>query len=117
MLAPYPVEAFLRHAEGDNDVHMVAIVLLRRVLQGGRHAIALGRVVVHQVGNTQQPALKRPHQLEAGRGVGALPIAQLLDDVLDLPDLVLRALARIDVRDVNDRLLARIQHLQDVVGI
>ena len=32
-------------------------------------------------------------------------------------DLVLRALARIDVGDVQDRLLAGIEHLQDLVGV
>ena len=37
--------------------------------------------------------------------------------MLDLLDLVLRAFARIDVRDVDDRLLGGIEHLQDVVGI
>ena len=61
--------------------------------------------------------VRRLDQLEAGRGVDPLPFAQLLDDVLDLPDLVLRAFARIDARDVDDRLLGRVEHLQDVVGI
>ena len=46
-----------------------------------------------------------------------MPGAQRLDDVLHLLDLVLRALARIDVGDVDDRLLGRIQYLQNVVGV
>src|SRR5262249_55643488 len=33
MLTPNPVEAFLGHAEGDDDVYMVAVVLLRRIFQ------------------------------------------------------------------------------------
>src|SRR3546814_11648544 len=39
VFAPNPVEAFLRHTKRDDDVHMVAVVLLRRVFlrdrQGG----------------------------------------------------------------------------------
>ena len=96
---------------------MVAVVLLRRVFQRGGNAVALGRVVIDQIGDPQDAAVGRLDELEAGRGVGALPLAQLLDDVLDLPDLVLRALARIDVRDVDDRLLGRVEHLQDVVDV
>ena len=46
-----------------------------------------------------------------------MPGAQRLDDVLHLLDLVLRALARIDVGDVDDRLLGRVQYLQNVVGV
>ena len=117
VLAPDPVEALLRHAERDNDVHMVAVVLLRRVLQRGGDAIPLGAVVVDQVRDAQGPAVRRPDQLEAGGGVGALPLAQRLDDVLHLPDLVLRALARIDVGDVDNSLLGRVQHGEYVVGI
>ena len=74
-------------------------------------------IVIDQIGDPEHAAIGRLDQLEAGRGVGALPLAQLLDDVLDFLDLVLRALARIDVRDVDDRLLGRVEHLQDVVGI
>ena len=117
VLAPDPVEAFLRHAEGDDDVHMVAVVLLRRVFQRGGHPVALRRVVIDQIGDPQHAAVRRLDQLEAGRRVDALPLAQLLDDVLHLLDLVLRALARVDVRDVDDRLLGRVEHLQDVVDV
>ena len=35
VFAPNPVKAFLGHSEGDDDVHMVAVVLLGRVFQGG----------------------------------------------------------------------------------
>ena len=46
-----------------------------------------------------------------------MPLAQLADDVLDLLDLVLGALAGVDVGDVDDGLLGRVEHLQDVVDI
>jgi hypothetical protein len=37
--------------------------------------------------------------------------------MLDFLDLLLRALARIDARDVDDRFLGGVEHLQDIVGI
>ena len=117
VLAPDPVEALLRHAESDDDVHMVAVVLLCGVLQRGGNPVALGGVIINQVGDPQDAAFRRLDQLEAGGGVGPLPFAQFLDDVLDLPDFVLRALARIDAGDVNDRLLGRVENVEDVVGI
>ena len=86
-------------------------------LQRGGYAVALGRIVIDQVGDLQNPAVGCLHELKAGRRVGALPFAQFLDDVFDLLDLVLRALARIDVRDVDDRFLGGVEHLQNVVGI
>ena len=46
VVAPNPVEAFLGHAQRDNDVHPVAVVLLRRVSEGGGDAVALRGVVV-----------------------------------------------------------------------
>ena len=51
VFAPNPVEAFLRHAERDDDVHIVAVVLLRRVFQRGGNAVALGGIVIDQVGD------------------------------------------------------------------
>jgi hypothetical protein len=117
VFAPNPVEAFLRHAEGDDDVHIVAVVLLRRVFQRGGYAVALVGVVIDEVGDPQHAPLRRLDELEAGRGVDALPLAQCLDDVLHLAHLVLRAFARIDVRDVDDGLLARVEDVQDVIDV
>jgi hypothetical protein len=53
VLAPNPVEAFLRHAERDDDVHIVAVVLLRRVFQRGGNRSRLAGIVVHQVGDAK----------------------------------------------------------------
>ena len=117
VLAPHPVEALLGHAQGDDEVHMVAVELVGRVLQGRHHPVALGGVVVHQVGDAQPAALGGPNQLEAGHRVGALPFAQCLDEVLHLADLVLGALAGVDVGDVDDGLLRRVEDLEDVRGI
>ncbi len=111
MVAPNPVEAFLRHAEGDNDVHMVAIVFLLGVFQGGGVAVALGGVIIDQIGDAKDAASRRLDQLEAGRAVGPLPFAQRPNDVLDFFDLVLGAFARIDVRNVDDRFLGGVEHI------
>ena len=46
-----------------------------------------------------------------------MPVTKGVNDVFNLPMLVLRAFAGIHVRDVQDRLLVRIEHLQDVVSI
>ena len=83
----------------------------------GRDPVPPGRVVVDEVGDPEHTPVGGLHQLKAGLGVRPLPIAQLLEDVLDLPDLVLRALPRIHARDVDDRLLAQVEDLQDVVRV
>ena len=108
---------FLRHAQRDDDVHIVAVVLLCRVFQRGGYAVALGGVVVHEVGDTQHAATGNLDELESGRGVDSLPFAERADDVLHLLHLVLRALARIDVGDVDDGLLGRVEHLEDVIDV
>ena len=117
VLAPDPVEAFLRHPERDDDVHIVAVVLLRRVLERGGNAVALrGSSSTRSAIRSIRPS-GRLTSWKPVAGVDALPLAQRLDDVLDLPHLVLRAFARIDVGDVDDGLLGRVEHLQDVVDV
>src|SRR3546814_12464102 len=66
MFAPNPVEALLRHAQGNDDVHIVAVVLLRRVFERSEDASALVVVVVHQISDAQGPARRRFHPLEPG---------------------------------------------------
>ena len=44
MFAPQPVEALLGHAKGDNDIDMVAVVFLRRVLQRGGDPVPFSSV-------------------------------------------------------------------------
>src|SRR5581483_1136234 len=117
VFAPNPIEAFLCHAERNDDVHIVAVVLLRRVFQRGRYPVAPGNVVIHEVGNAQDAAARNLDKLEPGLLVHALPFTQGFDDVLHLPHLVLRALARIHVGDMDDSFLARIEHLEDVIDV
>ena len=87
------------------------------VFQRGGNAVAPGGVVIHQVGDTQDAAFRGFDKLESCRGVDPLPLAQCLDDVLHFPHLVLRALARIDIRDVDDGLLGRVEDVQDVIDV
>ena len=117
MIAPDPVEAFLGHAEGNDDVDMVAVVVLIRIPECRRDPLSPGRVIIDQVGDPKHAAPGRLDQLESGSWIGALPLAQLLDNVFDLPDFVFGALAGIDVGDVDDRLPVWIEHPQDVVGV
>src|SRR3546814_1318577 len=83
MFAPNPVKAFLRHAERDDDVHMIAIVLLRGVFERGGNTIPLGCVIVHKVSDAKDAPFRRLDQLEAGGRVDALPFAKLFNDMLD----------------------------------
>src|SRR3546814_3348382 len=66
MFAPNPVKAFLRHAERDDDVNMIAIVLLRGVFERGGNPIPPGCVIVHKVSAAKDAPFRRLDQLEAG---------------------------------------------------
>jgi hypothetical protein len=73
VLAPDPVETLLGHAQRDDDVHVVAVILVRRVFQRTQHARALGRVaVVHQVGHLQGATVLACDQVKAGC-LGSIP--------------------------------------------
>src|SRR3546814_5466136 len=73
MFAPDPVEPFLGHAQCDDDIHVVAVVLLACVLQRGGNPVALGRVVIDQIGDPKDSVLRRFDELESRHRVGALP--------------------------------------------
>ena len=112
VFAPDPVKALLGHAQGNDDVHMVAVVLLRRVFQRRQDARAPGSVaVVHQVGHLQGAAVRRQYQMKTGGGVDAFPLAQAVHDLIDLQLLVFEAFAGVDVGDVDDGFERRVQHL------
>ena len=51
VFAPDPIEPFFRHTQGDDDVDMIAVVLLRGVFQRGGNLVTLGWLVVHQIGD------------------------------------------------------------------
>ena len=110
MFTPNPVKSFLGHAQGNDDVHMVTVVLLCRIFQRAGNPVTLALVIVHQVGNLQQPAIGCFNKLEAGNWVRTMPFTQLLYDVLYLPNLVLGALTGVDVGNVDNGFLARVEH-------
>ena len=89
MFAPNPVKPLLGHPQSDDDIDVIAIVLLASVFQRRRHAIAFARIIIDQVCNPQGAPVRCPDQLEPGRIICAQPIAELLDDVLHLADFVL----------------------------
>ncbi|MDT4876555.1 hypothetical protein FQZ97_1119960 [compost metagenome] len=74
MFAPNPVETLFRHAKGDDDIDMITVVLLRRVLQRGRDAVALARFVIDEVSDLQYSARRCFDELEACHWVGSLPL-------------------------------------------
>ena len=51
MFAPNPIEAFFSHAEGDDDIDVVAIIFLGGVFEGGGDFVPLAWIVVYDVGN------------------------------------------------------------------
>ena len=118
VLAPDPIEAFLGHAECNDHVHVVAVVLVRGVFQRLKYTRAHSRVaVVHQVCHFQGATVFGGHQVEACVWGHALPFAKAVHDVAHLALLVLQAFARVDVWDVNDGLQRWVEHLGDGIHI
>jgi len=62
---------------------MVTVVLLRWVFQRSGYAVALGHIVIDQIGGFEDLARSRLYQLKARDWIGPLPLAQLLNDVFD----------------------------------
>ena len=79
--------------------------------------MAPGGVVIDEIGYTQDAPLRCFDKLETRRGVDSLPFAQFLDDVLNFPHLVFRALTRIHIWNVDNCLLGRIKDIEDVVNL
>jgi hypothetical protein len=73
VLAPDPVEAFLRHPQRNDDVDPVAVVLLGGVLERGRDAVPTRRVVVDEVGDPKDAAVGELDELKARLGIYPLP--------------------------------------------
>ena len=114
-LAPDPVKSLLRHAERDDDVDMVAVVLL---IAGSRNAAATRSRRAGSSSTRSAMRSKRPAGVSTSwkpvAWVDPAPFAKGADDVLDLFDLVFGAFPRVDVRDVDDGLLVGFQDGEDV---
>jgi hypothetical protein len=76
MLAPDPVKPFLCHAECYDDVDMIAVSTVRRVLKRGRYRVPLGGIVVDQIGNLDRPPLRQLDQMEARDPIDTFPGAE-----------------------------------------
>lgn len=74
--ALHPVEAFLRHAQLDDDVHMIAVVFLRGVLERGENLGMPVGTIIHQIRHLENPPVGALHQIETGHRVLALPRSQ-----------------------------------------
>ena len=75
VIAPDPVKAFLRHSKGDDDVHMVPVVLLPGIPECGGDPVPPSGVVVDEVGYPEHAPAGGLHQLKAGLGIRPLPLA------------------------------------------
>ena len=93
LLTPDPVKPFLGHPQRNDDVHMIAVVLLRRILQGSDNLVAPYRLIFHQIGNTQHPAVGTTHQMKARFLVLSFPVSQDGQNMLDFLVLLGRAFA------------------------
>ena len=80
MFAPDPVEAFFSHAEGDDDIYMLAVVFLGGVSQGSGDFIPFGWVVVYDIGNFEDGAVGSFDELKSRLGFCALPFAQFVKE-------------------------------------
>ncbi|GCD64299.1 hypothetical protein NBRC3278_3392 [Acetobacter pasteurianus NBRC 3278] len=93
LLTPDPVKPFLGHPQRNNDVHMIAVVLLRRILQGSDNLVAPNRLIFHQISNTQHPAIGTTHQMKTCLYILSFPVPQDGQDMLDFLVLLSRAFA------------------------
>ena len=103
MFAPDPVKTFFGHAQRDDHIHVVTVVLLRRVFQRAQHFRSPGRVaVIHQISHFQCTPVFSQHQMKPRCWVDALPFAHAVHDLIHLTLLVFQAFAGIHVRNVHD---------------
>ena len=65
MFTPNPVEAFFRHAQCNDDVHVVTVELLGGVFQCVNNVVTLRRVIIYKVGDSQDSAIRKLHKLKA----------------------------------------------------
>ncbi len=117
MLAPDPVESLLGHAERNDDIDKIPIFAGFRRLERRDDAVPFRGIVIDQIGNLDDPPGRRSDQVKTGLQVDALPVAEVVHDVLGLAVLVLQALARVDRGDVDDRLDRRVEQRRDLLGV
>ncbi|GCD60509.1 hypothetical protein NBRC3278_3407 [Acetobacter pasteurianus NBRC 3278] len=91
LLTPDPVKPFLGHTQRNDDVHMVSVVFLRRILQSRHNLVAPNRLIFHQISNTQHPAIGTAHQMKARFFIFSFPISQDGQDMLDFLVFLSRA--------------------------
>ncbi len=72
------------------------------IFEGGGDFIALGGVIVYEVGNFEDFAVGGFDKLKSRFGFCALSFAQFFDDVFDFADFVFGAFAGVDVGDVQN---------------
>ena len=74
-------------------------------------------VIIDKISNAQGAAIGCINELKSGRRVCLPPFAKNGHDAFGFLDLVLQALAGVDIGDVDDRLELVVEHLRKVIEI
>ena len=69
------LEALFCHPEGDDDVHMVPVVLLPGIPECGGDPVPPSGVVVDEIGDPEHTPARSLHQLKASFGIRPFPLA------------------------------------------
>ena len=75
MFTPDPVEAFLGHAQGDDDVDVIPIVLVGRIFEGVGDLIPLSWIIIYQIGDFEDLTFGGFDELKPGFRISSLPFA------------------------------------------
>ena len=113
MLAPRPVEAFLRHAERNNDVHLRGIFDVSEIFED-IHALCIVR---HEIGNKDLLPLASSDRIDPRIRVLGHYGADGVENAVDLIKLHPGRFHRIDVGNMNNRLLIRIQDFLERIKV
>ena len=86
------------------------------VFQGGDDTVALRRIIVDKVGDFEDAAVRPFDEVESPVSASfPCQVPSASHDFVGLAQLVLSALARVDVGDVDDGFLVGVEHLHDGV--
>ena len=110
MLTVWPVEAFLCHAESDDDVHRVPVLARHRAQICERFPSLQYVAIVDEVGNPQNLAVVVASNPDDAGLLLADHSADRIQNVPDFLDLVLRGFAAVNVRNMDKGFLVEVQN-------
>ena len=117
MFTPDPVEPFFRHTKRNYDVDLLAV---RRIVSTTISAFDLSRKrrfndvpawsVINQIGDFQNLPIWPADQIKSGLRIATFMDTQEVENLSDFVVFVVECLGRPPMRNVDDRLLVRVQH-------